>query len=251
MKKLIPALALLLISAVMLGTSSFAWFSMNTEVTATGMSVTAQAPTSLLISNTSATAGFGSSVALANDVTTPDSAFVPVAYAGACTGFYKLTSAAMAKVNENGRVVAADFSEVADGSAALSFTNAEISSGVAAYADGGKSVYHDTVWLKVEGEKNQVVTATVAYTGTPSEVIKGAMHVVFVIGGAVAAECDMGGNPVTTSTLATLTANDEDGGTQVDIYYFLSGNDTDCKNVNITQNTTLSIDITFHAADPS
>lgn len=41
MKKLIPALCMLLVSAVLLGTSTFAWFSMNKTVTATGMEVTA------------------------------------------------------------------------------------------------------------------------------------------------------------------------------------------------------------------
>ena len=41
-KKLIPALGMLMLSAVMLVTSSFAWFSMNTDVTATGMNVTAK-----------------------------------------------------------------------------------------------------------------------------------------------------------------------------------------------------------------
>ena len=41
-KKLIPALCMLLISAVLMGTSTYAWFSMNTTVTATGMKVTAK-----------------------------------------------------------------------------------------------------------------------------------------------------------------------------------------------------------------
>lgn len=41
-RKLIPALAMLLISAVMMSTASFAWFSMNEEVTATGMNITAE-----------------------------------------------------------------------------------------------------------------------------------------------------------------------------------------------------------------
>ena len=41
-KKLIPAFCLLLVSAVLMGTSTFAWFSMNKNVTATGMSVTAK-----------------------------------------------------------------------------------------------------------------------------------------------------------------------------------------------------------------
>ena len=42
-KKLIPALGMLVLSASMLVTSTFAWFSMNTSVTATNMTVTAKA----------------------------------------------------------------------------------------------------------------------------------------------------------------------------------------------------------------
>ncbi|MBR5943184.1 MAG: hypothetical protein IKZ81_07590 [Clostridia bacterium] len=42
-KKLIPALCMLLVAAVLMGTSTFAWFSMNDTVTATGMSVTVKA----------------------------------------------------------------------------------------------------------------------------------------------------------------------------------------------------------------
>lgn len=41
-KKLIPAIGMLLLSACMLVTSTFAWFAMNETVTATGMSVTAK-----------------------------------------------------------------------------------------------------------------------------------------------------------------------------------------------------------------
>lgn len=42
-RKLIPALCMLLVSALFVGTSTYAWFSMNKEVTATNMSVTATA----------------------------------------------------------------------------------------------------------------------------------------------------------------------------------------------------------------
>ena len=52
MKKLVPALAMLLISAVLLSTASFAWFSMNTTVTVTGMSVTAKVNDNLQIAET-------------------------------------------------------------------------------------------------------------------------------------------------------------------------------------------------------
>ena len=53
-RKLIPALCMLLVSALFVGTSTYAWFSMNTSVTATNMQVTAKSDSIyLLISNTS------------------------------------------------------------------------------------------------------------------------------------------------------------------------------------------------------
>ena len=53
MKKLIPALCMLLVSAILLGTSTYAWFSMNKTVTAESMSITAtSANPYLLISET-------------------------------------------------------------------------------------------------------------------------------------------------------------------------------------------------------
>lgn len=54
MKKLIPALCMLLVAAALLGTSTYAWFSMNTTVSANGMSITAQTQGNLLISATGA-----------------------------------------------------------------------------------------------------------------------------------------------------------------------------------------------------
>lgn len=50
MRRLIPAIAMLLVSAVMLSTASFAWFTMNTEVEVSGMEIKAKADGSLLIS---------------------------------------------------------------------------------------------------------------------------------------------------------------------------------------------------------
>lgn len=48
-KKLIPALCMLLISAVLMGTSTYAWFSMNKSVKAEGMQVTAQSNSTYLL----------------------------------------------------------------------------------------------------------------------------------------------------------------------------------------------------------
>lgn len=52
MKKLIPAICMTLVAAAMFATSTFAWFSMNTQVQATGMNVKATASKNLLISAT-------------------------------------------------------------------------------------------------------------------------------------------------------------------------------------------------------
>lgn len=67
MKKLIPAIVMLLVSAVVLSTASYAWFTTATEATATGMSVTAKAPTSILIRESNKNQTFGSSVDFAMD----------------------------------------------------------------------------------------------------------------------------------------------------------------------------------------
>ncbi|MGN1052821.1 MAG: hypothetical protein ACI4SH_05475, partial [Candidatus Scatosoma sp.] len=42
MKKLLPAICMTLLAAALLGSSTFAWFSMNTQVKATGMQITAK-----------------------------------------------------------------------------------------------------------------------------------------------------------------------------------------------------------------
>lgn len=53
-QKLIPAFCLLLVSAVLMGTSTFAWFSMNKTVKATGMTISAKSDSVYLVINTGA-----------------------------------------------------------------------------------------------------------------------------------------------------------------------------------------------------
>jgi len=67
-KKLLPALVMLLISAVLLSTSTFAWFSMNTQVTATGMQIQAKSEGGIVISNESGTDWNASATASHNQV---------------------------------------------------------------------------------------------------------------------------------------------------------------------------------------
>ena len=50
MKKIIPSICMLLVTAVLMGTSTYAWFSMNKTVRATGMKVTASTSSNMIIS---------------------------------------------------------------------------------------------------------------------------------------------------------------------------------------------------------
>ena len=84
-RKLIPALAMLLISAVMMSTASFAWFSMNKQVTATGMQITAQSDNVWLVINTDTGAGFDSSNTINEATSAGAASLYPVAPATTLT----------------------------------------------------------------------------------------------------------------------------------------------------------------------
>lgn len=68
MKKLIPALAMLVLSAVMMSTASFAWFSMNQSVSVTGISVDTVAPVYVSI-RTTGTSTWGTKVSYTDNNT--------------------------------------------------------------------------------------------------------------------------------------------------------------------------------------
>ena len=100
MRKLIPALAMLLVSAVMMSTASFAWFSMSTEATATGMQVQAKADAGILISN-------GDGVWASNATTTQEddekpAKLLPVSTLDASVWYYN-TSSNAASANANNK----------------------------------------------------------------------------------------------------------------------------------------------------
>ena len=48
-RKLIPAVVLLLVSAIMMSTATYAWFSMNNKVAVTGMEVKTKVSSNLLV----------------------------------------------------------------------------------------------------------------------------------------------------------------------------------------------------------
>lgn len=83
-KKLIPAFCAMLLSACMLGTTTYAWFSVNKTVTATGLSVTAQANTQYFV--ISGTTKFGADVQ--HLFTAPTQGGIPESDDGATVNVY-------------------------------------------------------------------------------------------------------------------------------------------------------------------
>lgn len=61
-RKLIPALCMLLVSALFVGTSTYAWFSMNKAVSAANMQIKAQVNTQLMIKGSAAGAEYKSAI---------------------------------------------------------------------------------------------------------------------------------------------------------------------------------------------
>ena len=239
MKKLIPALCMLLVAATLLGTSTYAWFSMNTSVTATGMSVKAQAPTSLLISKTSAAEGFASTVELSSDTTVADK-IVPSHYNTKML-FAKLTDAGMKLVDQSGADTGDAAIEMAEFIAGDATT---FPTGQTYIASTVEDYYSDVVWIKYEGETGTAnITLQVDYTASGTDKINEAMHVVLVAAdGTVALDYDMS-EAGSAKELVTLTANA--AATQYTVYYFLDGEDAQCKNSNILADNTLSVTLTF------
>ena len=106
-KRLIPALAMLLIAAMMLGTSTFAWFAMGKTVTATNVKVTAKSDNIFLqiknASGESSNAAKTEAAAVAAAKVIPPVEYKAIAAADGTITWGETTSADPAQVNYTAR----------------------------------------------------------------------------------------------------------------------------------------------------
>lgn len=107
-RKLIPALALLLVSAVLMSTASYAWFSMNTKVTVTGMKVTTKVGSNVMIAATNTEESY----TLGLDQT-KTGLLEPVSTIDAVTYYYTATT----NVSADGKAVSAAYTSYTPGDA--------------------------------------------------------------------------------------------------------------------------------------
>lgn len=222
-RRLIPAFAMLLVSAVLMSTASFAWFSMNSEVTATDINVTAKAPASLLISSDNTEGSYGSTITLTPVGGTLN--IVPVAYNEDDTKFYKLQDTALSKVNEQGKLPGVDtFNE----------SYFEVATEDVHY-------YSSDLYLKLDGvtgTRNVSVTAT--FDSQSEEAITNAFVVMLVVGNA---QYELTIGEETAVDFLTLMGGA--AATKVTVYVYLNGEHDMCKNSSITSDTSMNVDLEF------
>ena len=252
-RKLIPAIAMLLVSAVMMSTASFAWFTMNSTVQATGMTVTAVAPASLWISQDGST--WVSAITFANEVVdnteTTDvnegapAQFKPVTPKTQTTfdawTFKQLTDAASTRVEADGTIDNLAESDYVD---SYSFFKDQFKLQL-------QSTAGDTAPLSA-----QVKVSTTA--STPDEIWR-ALRVAIVTEGQTLtfafdddATTDAKPDKYDEYTDAqTFTAKIVAGGadTNVVVYAWFEGNDLDCKNANALNTTNFTIEVKFDIGD--
>ena len=273
-KKLIPALCMLLVSAILLGSSTYAWFSMNTQVTATGMQVKAQAEGGIVIANSAKSAWTAEATAQITTAT-----LFPTSNAknpSTLTAWFhnKSDDADDAKAGQ-----AAATYETLD----VALSDATNQEGVgyvdknadSAFTAGADSAYFlmDKFFIKSSGD---ALTSTTLYINkvevTSSNsllAIDNALRVCVVVDGTayLYAPVSVGAGPTltynvkgsATDTVAlagtqknTLTgvsaiANTDAGAVPVEIYCYFEGEDASCKSTNISGITTdnLSVSVQF------
>lgn len=171
-KKLIPAMVMLLIATMLMGTTTYAWFSMNKTVTATGMMVTAQAEGSIVITNTS-------SLPTAS-VKTTNIDFTSVGN----TNVYASTHAAIDATYTDGLkyVNNAEKINLETGLAKNATEKAAIAYSNAANVPSGKQYYKDfSVYIAGDGQafEHQDITITLEGSSTGSNNINNAVSIDF------------------------------------------------------------------------
>lgn len=270
MKKVISAAGMLAVSASMLATSTYAWFSMNTQVTATGMQVKAQAEGGIVISNSTKNSWTAEATAQIQSAS-----LFPTSNAktpGTADTWYhnKSDQADNAKAGQ----AAASYDTLA---IALSdATNGEgigyvDSNGDSNYTSGTDSAYFlkDKFYIKSSGDALNSTTLYINKVGVTSDAtlltIDNALRVCVVVDGTayLYAPVSVGSGPTltykvkgsatdtvalagttkNTATGVTTIANSNDGAVPVEIYCYFEGEDTNCKSTNISGITTDNITI--------
>ncbi|MBR3646467.1 MAG: hypothetical protein IKN54_08605 [Lachnospiraceae bacterium] len=269
-KRIASAMAMLMLSTAMLGTTTYAWFSMNTQVTATGMQVKAQAEGGIVIANSTKTGWTAS----ANAQVTTASLF-PTSNAktpGTLTTWYHNKSDAADNAKAGQEQSTYDTLNIALSDAAngegVGYVDLNDDS---AFTAGTDSAYFlkDKFFIKSSGDALNGTTLYINKVEVTSNgsllAIDNALRVCVVVDGTsyLYAPVSVGAGPTltykvrgsatdtvalagtvkNTATGVTTIANTNEQAVPVEIYVYFEGEDTNCKSTNISGITTDNITV--------
>lgn len=250
-KKIIPALCMLLISAVLMGTSTYAWFSMNTTVSATDMKVTAKSDDVFLQivnhgttfdANTAQTTVVSNATQKAIRPTNVYAIFdatKPTDFAGG-TDFVFVSNYSS---DPTSSTKAGDYTDVTKSAKATDSTN--VYTLVSSY----------DIRLKpntgASTAPGKLKISEVAFSnGSASSGLKQTVSVLIVCGNYSAVYKQTGADGTFTKAAGddalTAAAFADTTGTLVDIYVFFDGDNTNCTTNNIVLSDVFSVDVTFN-----
>lgn len=269
MKKLIPALAMLLVAAALMGTSTYAWFSANPQVSADGMSVKAASTGGLAIASYTGNVGATAQVPGKNDFSSAATAVWKnstdaVQPTSVDAGkWWKATSASIDDYAASGDITAAtgngfyqhtkwQIKSLAEtGTVNVNVTNINVT-----YADAESSANLNKairVALAVttttdDGEGNETKT-TVWYYFAPNRTApgQGASYTYVNATGTVATYGAQGSNTLNytatpgTQIITGLGTNPVD----IDAYVYYEGQDENCKSANAIDIDTINVEILY------
>ncbi len=228
---------MLLLSAVLMSTASFAWFSMNKDVTADGMEVTAKSDSLSLVIKT----GSGQTISATDTAETASAGWtnitlLPVTPAAALTATNIETNASWqygySDSESSGTVSTAGYSKVADDATLLGT---------------GNYVMKQTFTIGLQNSTNGVASASnLKLTGVSLTENKGITVVV------VGVAADGSTKKITAEHAANISDGNEvlvetiqkGSPVTVDVYVFIDGDDENVKTQNIA-NLTGSVELTF------
>lgn len=239
-RKLIPALCMLLVSALFVGTSTYAWFSMNTSVSATNMQVTAKSDNIYLQISQNGKDTYDKTAASTVDAST---VIYPVDYKTLAAGAVTWGNAASDDPGQVKYTERTDLKPIAD-------------------ENIGKYVLTQKFDIKVADAQATAANLTLSEVSvTGNSIMKEALRVVVVsdTGAVVWANDGAKENNVALPKAGKVTVADgnlaetvSNTPTTVTVYVYFSGNDDTCYTDNIKHAfENMTVNLTFTASAPS
>ena len=242
-KQLMAAIAMVLVSVIALGSSTYAWFSMNTQVTAKGMSVTAKSDSTFLLIGDSASdvSSIQTAKSIEADGTAATAALYPTAHNSDVTNITTAEAATSGNLTNWWYSYSTDPAD--DGETDNLVSNGGETKFSIATTDIGKYILVNEFHITTAAGSNElenlrVASCTIATSGDAA--------VKVLVAGANGCEEFSGAGGAGSGTAYLQTANVTDAAVStVKVYIYWDGQDDDVNTNNIDQLLETTVQVVF------